>query len=600
MAPSKQNRQARSRKLRWQVLTWLVACAVVPLIVMALQGYHCARSAVISLESTHLISVLEARRARITDWFEERKADLQFISDYIRRRGGASGSAGGVDGESYRYLLDHVQSGILAFESLAVYDSSWRLDIASESSVHNDSELVSREFKAQLEKTTDVVVSPPHRHESGRVGIHLGVGILDDEGRTSGYVVAAALLSQRLYPILEDNSGLRASTKTYIVSSDGRFFSGPRPHIEVLSRGINFPDGFLDGGGRGAMPYQDCCGRKVLGMASPMPELGWILIAEVDQDEAFAWLRTLRQRAALTSAIVLGAVLLFGLAGSRMVARPFRQLQAVAGRIAEGSHAERVPPMGNAEADAVAETLNTMLDELALHARRLANAGALAAVGQLSSSVVHEMRNPLSSIKLNLTAMRDGFAAGSDDRELADIALREASRVEGMLNDLLAYGKPLQLCLSEVPLSSLLQRVVEHARGAVRERGLRMVTKWNGNEGIVLPVDEEQMLRALANLADNAVDFSPDGGTVEIAMTIPDDASRLVEIAVRDEGSGIREDSLEHVFEPFFTTRERGTGLGLANVRKIVECHGGTVSVSNRPEGGAVFTVRIPVVKEML
>ncbi len=226
------------------------------------------------------------------------------------------------------------------------------------------------------------------------------------------------------------------------------------------------------------------------------------------------------------------------------------------------------------------------------------NAGALAAVGQLSSSVVHEMRNPLSSIKLNLTAMRDGFAEGSDDRELAEIALGEASRVEGMLNDLLAYGKPLDLCLGTVPLPGLLQRVAEHARGACRERGIRLVTEWNGNERAALPADEEQMLRALANLTDNAIEFSPDGGVVAIVVTAPGDAPDLGEIVVRDEGPGVRADSLEHVFEPFFTTRERGTGLGLANVRKIVECHGGTVNASNRPEGGAAFTVRMPAVKE--
>jgi signal transduction histidine kinase len=108
------------------------------------------------------------------------------------------------------------------------------------------------------------------------------------------------------------------------------------------------------------------------------------------------------------------------------------------------------------------------------------------------------------------------------------------------------------------------------------------------------------MLRALANLTDNAVDFSSSGGTVAIAVTVPESSPSLIEIAVRDRGTGIRAESLEHVFEPFFTTRERGTGLGLANVRKIVECHGGTVRASNRSEGGAVFTVRIPAVKEKL
>ncbi len=583
------------------MLTWLIACAMVPLFVMALQGYHCARNAVLSLEATHLRSVLEAREARITDWFEERKADIKAVSGYPCTWKGCVGpsrleSSEGI--EDYCHLLDHVRTGNPAFESIAAYDASWRRVAAARDIVHDDSALAPSDFRARLQKAADVAVGPPHKHSSDHIGLHLGVPVIEQGGEPTGYVVAAVLLSDTLYPILEDNRGLRASTKTYIVSSDGHFLSGPRPHVEVLSQGNAFPKGFLEGDMPGAVAYRDCCGRKVLGVASPMPELGWVLVAEVDEAEAFAWLRMLRQRALVTGIVVFVVVLLFGLNGSRLVSRPFRQLQAVAGRIAGGSHAERVPAMGIAEADAVAGTLNTMLDELAAHARRLVNAGALAAVGQLSSSVVHEMRNPLSSIKLNLTAMRDAFAEGSDDRELADIALGEASRVEGMLNDLLAYGKPLDLRLGTVSLSGLLLRVTEHARGACRERGIRLVTEWDGNESAALPADEEQMLRALANLTDNAIGFSPDGGTVAIVVTVPDNEPDRVEIAVRDEGPGVREDSLEHVFEPFFTTRERGTGLGLANVRKIVECHGGTVNASNRPEGGAAFTVRMPAVKE--
>ena len=573
---------------------------MVPLIVMALQGYHCARQAVLSLETTHLRSVLEGRKARIKDWFGERKHDLRSVAAYpctwqecVRRSSAADNGAGA---ETCR-LLDHVRFGSPSFESIAVYDASWRRIALATNSSHRDQELVSDAFRSRLEQTADVVADPPHLHGSGRIGIHLGAPVSADNDGTTGFVVAAVLLSETLYPILEDNSGLRGTTKTYIVSAGGRFLSGPRPHIPVLSQGTRFPEGFLAGCVQEAAVYRDCCGKPVLAMASPMPELGWVLVAEVDEAEAFAWLAALRGRAAVTAIVVFAVVLSLGAGGARRVAHPFRALGDIARRVATGSHDERVSALGSAEAEEVGQAFNAMLDELAAYAQKLVNAGALTAVGQLSTSIVHEMRNPLSSIKLNLAAVRETFAEGSDDRELADIALREAARVEGMLNDLLAYGKPLDLSLRPVPLRRLLGRTSEHAQGACRSRSVEVRISWNGHESSELVLDEEQMLGALCNLVDNAVQFSPEGGAVELSVGGPGGDGDGVAIAVRDAGPGIPVEHFERVFEPFFSTRDRGTGLGLANVKKVVDSHEGSVRAENHPEGGAVFTVCLPIAR---
>ncbi len=154
--------------LRWQVLTWLIACAMVPLFVMALQGYHCARNAVLGLEATHLRSVLEAREARITDWFEERKADIKAVSGYPCTWEGCVGPSRLVSREGtegYCHLLDHVRTGNPAFESIAAYDASWRRVAAVRDIVHDDSELAPSGFRAQLQDATDVAVSPPHTRD---------------------------------------------------------------------------------------------------------------------------------------------------------------------------------------------------------------------------------------------------------------------------------------------------------------------------------------------------------------------------------------------------------------------------------------------------
>jgi len=396
-------------RLRRQVLIWMTGCAMVPLVGMALQGYHCARQAIVSLEVTHLRSVLEGRKARIADWFDERKRDLR--SAVVHPAIWPDGvlpfpSSGTAESEEPYHLLDHLRSVSPSFESTAVYDTSWRRIAAAGSGIHSGLELAPGAFRLSLEEATGAVVGLPHLHGSGRIGIHLGVPVTADNGERRGFAVAAVLLSETLYPILEDSSGLRATTKTYIVSSDGRFLSGPRPHIAVLSRGTRFPDGFLDGRMKEVAAYRDCCGKSVLGMASPMPDLGWILVAEVDEAEAFAWLSALRDRAAISALVVFVAVVLLGRSGARRIARPLHELRDIARRVATGRHGERVSALGSAEVDEVGQALNAMLDELTAYAQKLANASALAAVGELSSSIVHEMRNPLSSIKLNLTAVR--------------------------------------------------------------------------------------------------------------------------------------------------------------------------------------------------
>jgi signal transduction histidine kinase len=494
-------------------------------------------------------------------------------------------------------MLDHVCFANPAFANIVVYDAAWRALASVGERGYTENRQTPREFRRDLEQTADVVFAPPSVTAGKRIEIHVGAPVRGTSGEPIGFVVASVLLSDTLYPILEDHGGLRTSTKTYIVSPDGQFLSGPRRHSQVLSRGTGFPPGFLAGSLARAANDQDCCGNQVLAMSTPMPELGWVLVAEVDREEAFAWLMTLRRRAFTAGLVVLVGVLLLGLAGAARVARPFHQLRDVASRVAAGDHARRIARLDCTEAQEVASAFNAMLDELAAYAEKLANAGALAAVGQLSSSIVHEMRNPLASIKLNLSAVREVFADGSEDRELADIALQEASRVEGMLNDLLAYGRPLELQAQPTPLAHLLQRSLDHARAACRERNVRVVVDCQGHENDALAIDEEQALRALGNLIDNALAFSPEQGVLTLSVAIPSDRSHVLEIAVRDQGPGVQAEHMEQVFDPFFTTRERGTGLGLANVRKIVECHGGSVRAENHPDGGAVFTIRLPMDK---
>ncbi len=231
--------------------------------------------------------------------------------------------------------------------------------------------------------------------------------------------------------------------------------------------------------------------------------------------------------------------------------------------------------------------------------RALAKTASLAAIGELTSSIAHEMRNPLSSIKMNTTAIQqklgDGDAAFA---ELATITCQQSLRLETMLNDLLSYGKPLQLNLARSSFPALMQATLIAVAQEQKNRGVAVEVSNSLEDDLPLMIDAELFTRAFSNLVLNAIQWSPLGGTVQVAARISSQADHKnqVVILVRDNGPGINPEKIGRLFQPFFTTRAGGTGLGLANVRKIVEYHGGTVTGENSPEGrGAVFTIYLPL-----
>ncbi len=332
---------------------------------------------------------------------------------------------------------------------------------------------------------------------------------------------------------------------------------------------------------------------RILRSAAAVPGTGWLLGAEADPDEALAWLGTLRRRAIATGTITL--VLLVGVAYgiARALGRPLRELARVASHVRGGRTEERLGPMRGAEAEAVRRAFNRMLDDLREKQRELVRSATLASVGELSSSIVHEMRNPLSSIKMNLQALRPLAESDPGYRELADIAWDQLGRVECMLDDLLKYGRPVELHDEPITFRELADSALPVVADAARVKGVRIDVD-DGLDGHRFEVDREQMTRALTNLLLNAVQAAPPGGEVRFSAHPHAEDGRVV-IEVADSGPGLAREAADRLFRPFFTTKPDGTGLGLANVKKIVELHDGTVSAGNRPGGGAVFAVTLPV-----
>jgi len=218
----------------------------------------------------------------------------------------------------------------------------------------------------------------------------------------------------------------------------------------------------------------------------------------------------------------------------------------------------------------------------------LARAEGMAEMGRLLGAVAHEVRNPLFGISALIEAWSVNPAA-VDTTEYMGLLTHEVDRLRSLMVDLLEYGKPFTAHLS---VASLQGTVLEAIRTCERQAAAAGVTLSTRLSESLVKMDASRLPRVFINLLENAIQHSPPGSTVSISILPHADAHTRVEVV--DAGAGFDADTLRHLFTPFRSRRQGGTGLGLAIAKRIVDEHGGAVSVCNNASGGATVTVMLP------
>ncbi len=214
----------------------------------------------------------------------------------------------------------------------------------------------------------------------------------------------------------------------------------------------------------------------------------------------------------------------------------------------------------------------------------------LAGLGKLAAGVAHEIRNPLSSIKGFATILAGRFKKDDRSYELAEVMVHEAERLNRVVTELLDYAKPTEISRQPLSCRELIDNSIRLVERDALLKGVRIEISVEP-ENLALDVDPDRFTQILLNLYLNAVQAMKDGGTLSI-KAMRENGHAILKIG--DTGAGISPEDLPHIFDPYFTTKPKGVGLGLANVHKFVEAHGGQIEARSAPGKGTVFIVQIP------
>jgi two-component system, NtrC family, sensor histidine kinase HydH len=245
------------------------------------------------------------------------------------------------------------------------------------------------------------------------------------------------------------------------------------------------------------------------------------------------------------------------------------------------------------QADHIVNRIREVIQELDAVRREVLQAERLAAVGGLAAGVAHELRNPLTSIKLLLQHASRHSGAVTLQENKTKLILEEISKMESTIQGLLDFARPPELDRIRHDLRTTLNRGLNLIDGRCRQQQIKVTTLFC-DVPLWVHGNAEQLNQVFVNLLINAIEAMPRGGSLSVLAGHAADGT-VVRVEVSDTGEGINGGTLSRLFEPFVTTKEKGTGLGLAISRRIIDAHNGAIRAANRLEGGAIFTVEIPV-----
>jgi signal transduction histidine kinase len=285
----------------------------------------------------------------------------------------------------------------------------------------------------------------------------------------------------------------------------------------------------------------------------------------------------------------------------KIINRPLSELKDQMKKVQGGNLSVRLQPKKNDDIGDLTQSFNIMVANLKkanmeieeLHNREMERAGHLASMGELAAGLAHEIKNPIAGIKGALEVINQRTDPTTPEKEIFTEILHQTDRIYNIVQDLLSYARPREVVLKPANPTECIQRAINLAQSQTQDKDITFHFEKSKDE-IQILCDENKIQEVILNLLINSIAAIDEKG--EISVELRQQNNRWLEIAIKDDGKGMKSEHLTQVFNPFFTTRRRGTGLGLSICKKIIEAHKGSIDVQSEQGKGTVFTIRLALI----
>jgi signal transduction histidine kinase len=571
--------------LRSKLLLMFALFALIPLLVIGALGYVESIRALESLVATQTTLIAERIASEVRDRHERLEANLALLAENVEtERMLAAHASGRPDAE--RAAIAAARTYLTEVRTAMGADVEW---------------IIFRDARDRdLLRLTDSLETPP-RNEDDRV-----LQITRALPERAGTVVVGVALTSLLPPELLDARFGRTGYVVVVDRTTGRALHDPE-HAGVLALahdGSRAPAaGALSVTGAYVARFRDGDSTRVATVL-PLAVPTWTVLVAGTVDEfagPFVRLRT----TTLTFVALVGLVASIGfLVVLWRATASLRILTAAADEVGRGNFEPRLPNTANDEVGRLARAFALMTGRVREMMAQVERGRQMAAVGEFANEIAHEIRNPLTSIKLNLQALERGARQGQVAALLVrplEISLREVQRLDRVVHGVLRLGRGRSVERSAMVLRQVVQRALDVARPQLEQRGVR-VTMTEDTSVVGVMADGAQLEAAVLNLLLNAAEATPAQGAVRVCIEHAEGDAARVRVRIRDGGTGVAAELRERIFLPFFTTKPGGTGLGLALAQRTAEEHGGSLTLAGEVRdddliedaGGAEFVLELP------
>jgi len=589
--------------------------ALVPLCAVGLFSMRTAEEVILKMAGNQVEQLARDKEALLERWISERKADIAVLA--------GSSILSSADLEAMGAYLRLVKENYRVYSGIAVVGGDGGLIYATPGGPPLP------ELGAWFEEArrgrlymSDIRFDP----EVPQSFFHIAAPLGNDPDKVERIVCATVGTGAILSAVLSISLG--ETGECYLVNREGMFLAHKEPRrilTENIAQSESFRNIFSER--RKRITYVDYRGIEVIGASAKVEGTDWALVVEQDRDEAFRSADVMGRYILLVTAFSTLAALLSAWLLSRTVATPIRKLSGAARSLAAGNYqrsdirSERKDEIGllyaafaemaeqlrdrqqNLEAQVVLREAE--LKETGVELKRTQEAAArsqqLAALGRLAAGVAHEIRTPLTSLKLYLESIEEDIEISPEVEEDYQVAMTQIRRMEATINRFLDFARPQAPILADIDPAELIEDALLVAGPRARQQET-LVASEIPDDLPRLRGDRKQLEEVFVNLMINALEAVNAGGELRIRAGTetgkdgPAEAGPgFVRIDVEDTGPGIDAENLPRLFDPFFTTKATGTGLGLSIAFTTLQRHGGMIKVRSREGIGTVFSVFIPI-----